>query len=408
VVRESARAVARSLVTGHWSLILTCGLLSVVGSPLTAQDTLPPPSAALIQSHMRLRGPEGHVCAINFIPTPCPKVRLAFTGDINLGSSFIPNGVPPDTQPSAFAQVDSLLVGDLVIGNFEGALSDTLPAGKCDGAKNCYEFRTPRWMAQRLVDAGFTHMNQANNHATDLGVVGREETTRLLDSLGLTPYGILGAIAFDTLGAGDTTTVVAVIGFTTYPFAYSLLDIARAKVVVDSVAKLADVVIVTFHGGTEGKSATRVGPGMERMGGERRGDLKKFARAVIDAGADAVVGHGPHVLRGIEFYKSRPIAYSLGNFVTWAGFNMTGVNALNGVLQLELQGNGSFTSGRFVPLKQVKWVGAVPDRNRAALALVRRVTRLDFPTTGAVIAADGSFTAPPIPRPAPTRARRAP
>lgn len=389
-----------------WLWAVGCALTAP--SLARAQDSLPPPSAALIQAHIRLQGPTGHICAINFIPTPCPTVRLAFTGDINLGSSFITNGVPSDTQPSAFAQVDSLLVGDLVIGNFEGALSDTLPAGKCGGAKNCYEFRTPRWMAQRLVDAGFTHLNQANNHASDLGVVGREETTQLLDSLGLVTYGILGRIAFDTLGAGDTTTVVAVVGFTTYPFAYSLLDIARAKVVVDSVAKLADVVIVTFHGGKEGKQATRVGPGMERMGGEKRGDLRKFAHAVIEAGADAVVGHGPHVLRGIEFYQGRPIAYSMGNFVTWAGFNMTGVNALNGVLQLELEGNGSFTSGRFVSLKQVKWVGAVPDRTKGGLALVKRVTRLDFPTTGAVFAADGSFTAPPPPRSAPARVRRAP
>jgi hypothetical protein len=73
---------------------------------------------------------------------------------------------------------------------------------------------------------------------------------------------------------------------------------------------------------------------------------------------------------------------------------MTGVNALTGVLQLELEGNGSFTTGRFVPMRQVKWVGAVPDSTKAALTLVRRVTRLDFPTTGARIAADGRFTPP--------------
>lgn len=386
-----------------------CGLgVLLAGTPSVsrAQDSLPP-SAALIQAHMRLQGSRGHLCTINAIPTPCPSVKLAFTGDINMGSSFITGGVPPDTQASAFAQVDTLLHGDLVIGNFEGAFSDTLPAGKCDGAKNCYEFRTPRWMGVRLVQAGFTHVNLANNHASDLGIAGRAETRQVLDSLGIKHYGILGEIAFDTLGSGDTTTVVAVVGFTTYPFAYDLLQIERAKVVVDSVAHLADVVVVTFHGGKEGKQATRVAPGMEHMGGERRGDLRKFARAVIDAGADAVVGHGPHVLRGIEFYKERPIAYSLGNFVTWAGFNMTGVNALNGVLQLELEGNGSFTAGRFVSLKQVKWVGAVPDPSKSGLALVRRVTRLDFPTTGASIAADGSFKAP-APAPAPTRRKPGP
>lgn len=398
----------------HWMLGAGLGALLTGAPSLVAAQDSTPPSAALIQAHMRLQGSRGHLCTINAIPTPCPKVRLAFTGDINMGSSFLPNGVPPDTQASAFAQVDSLLRGDFVIGNFEGAFSDTLPAGKCGGASNCYEFRTPRWMGRRLVEAGFTHMNLANNHASDLGVAGRVETRELLDSLKIKHYGILGEISFDTLGAGDTTTVVALIGFTTYPFAYDLLQIARAKLVVDSVAHLADVVIVTFHGGKEGKQATRVGPGMERMGGERRGDLRKFAQAVIDAGADAVVGHGPHVLRGIEFYKERPIAYSLGNFVTWAGFNMSGVNALNGVLQLELEGNGSFTSGRFVPLKQVKWVGAVPDSTKAALALVRRVTRLDFPATGAVIASDGTFKAPsssPAParrKPGPTLPRRTP
>lgn len=376
----------------------------LVGAPLVlhAQDPVPPspqrPSATAPQR---------------------PPVRLTFTGDINLGTSFLKGGVPADTQPSAFAQVDSLLRGDFVVGNFEGVLSDTLPAAKCGKKSNCYEFRTPRWMAQRLVDAGFTHLNLANNHASDLGLAGRIETRQVLDSLGLRHYGILGGIALDSItglvceqGACapvlDRWTRVAIIGFTTYDFAYDLLQVERAKVVVDSMAKLADVVIVTFHGGTEGKQATHVGTRMEHMGGERRGDLRRFARAVIDAGADAVVGHGPHVLRGIEFYNGRPIAYSLGNFVTWHGFNMTGVNALTGVLQLELNGDGSFDSGRFVPLRQVKWVGAVPDRSRAALAQVRRLTQTDFPRTGAVIATDGSFRAPPPQPPSPARRRPRP
>jgi hypothetical protein len=106
------------------------------------------------------------------------------------------------------------------------------------------------------------------------------------------------------------------------------------------------------------------------------------------------------VLRGIEFYQGRPIAYSMGNFVTWHGFNITGVNGLTGVLQLDLNGDGSFAHGRFVPLRQVKWVGAVPDRTRAALTQVRHLTRLDFPRTGAVFALDGTFTLPAPPPPA--------
>ena len=122
---------------GYW--VLSVGAL-LAGAPsfLCAQDSTPP-SPALIEAHARL-------LADSLARANAPmrqRVRLTFTGDINLGTSFLPNGVPPDTQASAFARVDSLLRGDLVIGNFEGVLSDTLPAAKCGGKSNCYEFRTP-------------------------------------------------------------------------------------------------------------------------------------------------------------------------------------------------------------------------------------------------------------------------
>ena len=387
------------MIRGLWAA--GCGLGALLfGAPsvMHAQDSTAP-SPALIQAHVRL----GNDSAARAHASMRPRVRLTFTGDINLGTSLLKGGVPSDTLPSPFAQVDSLFTGDLVIGNFEGAFSDTLPAAKCQGRDNCYEFRTPHWMVRRLVEAGFTHLNQANNHASDLGVAGRAETQGVMDSVGLRHYGILGDIAIDTVRRGDSATVVAIVGFTTYDFAYDLLQIDRAKAVVDSVSHLADVVIVTFHGGAEGKKATHVKAGMDRMGGEKRGDLRRFTHAVIDAGADVVVGHGPHVLRAMEFYKGRPIAYSMGNFVTWHGFNMTGVNGLTGVLQLEVNGDGSFASGRFVPLRQVKWVGVVPDRTRAALAQVKRLTKTDFPVTGAVFGVDGSIAAP-----TPVRPRRLP
>ena len=405
----------------RWAFGCALGVL-LTGTPSAshAQDSTSP-SSALVGAHARTQD--------TVRLSTRPPVRLTFTGDINLGTSLLTGGVPSDTLPSPFAQVDSLFTGDLVIGNFEGAFSDTLPADKCAGRDNCYEFRTPHWLVRRLVEAGFTTLNQANNHASDLGVPGRDETRQVMDSVGLQHYGILGEIAFDTVRGTPCTapedtignpaphdprpatrdpcaTIVAVVGFTTYDFAYDLLQIDRAKAVVDSVAHLADVVIVTFHGGAEGKKATHVKKGMDRMGGEKRGDLRRFTHAVIDAGADVVVGHGPHVLRAMEFYKGRPIAYSMGNFVTWHGFNMTGVNGLTGVLQLEVNGDGSFASGRFVPLRQVKWVGVVPDRSRAALAQVRSLTRTDFPATGARFAADGSITAPPPPRPSTPRQAR--
>ena len=326
-------------------------------------------------------------------------IRLTFTGDINLGTTLLPDGVPPDSGRDLLAPVESFLTGDLVIGNFEGALSDTLPPAKCrPREKSCYTFRTPPFLAARLKDAGFTDLNLANNHSLDLGPAGRLATEAELDSLGIPHYGPLGEIAFDTLKVGDSLRVVALVGFTTYPDAYDLLDIERSRQVVDSVRKLADVVIVTFHGGAEGDKAIRTGTGMERLGREKRGDLRQWAHAMIDAGADAVVGHGPHVLRGIEFWRGRPIAYSMGNFLTYRGFSLAGYKGITAVLHLELDPHGAFVAARLVPLRQLARVGPRPDPTRAALRLVRRVTKLDFPGTGASILPDGSLVAGP-PRP---------
>jgi hypothetical protein len=156
-------------------------------------------------------------------------------------------------------------------------------------------------------------------------------------------------------------TLVGLIGFSTYPNAYNLLDIKHSAAVVDSLRDLVDLLVVTFHGGTEGKTAVRTANGPEFLAREPRGDLRKWARAVIDAGADAVVGHGPHVLRGVEFYKGRPIFYSLGNFATYKGFNLAGPLGITAILQLGLSGEGKFESARLVPLVQLPGEGPAPD-----------------------------------------------
>ena len=196
-------------------------------------------------------------------------MRLAFTGDINLGTATLEDGIPPDSGRGLLDPARPSLSGDLVVGNFEGVLADTGTSTKCLILKpppkrkkskprppeppavrrNCYAFRTPIGLAPRLVEAGFTDLNLANNHSNDLGAPGRESTERTLDSLGLRLYGPLGRIVVDTIRRGDSLTTVGLIGFTTYPFAYDLLDIERSRAVVDSVRPLVDLLIVTFHGG---------------------------------------------------------------------------------------------------------------------------------------------------------------
>ena len=355
-------------------------------------------------------------------PSPLPRarlyasVRLAFVGDINLGTATLSDGIPPDSGRGLLDRARPSLSGDLVVGNFEGVLADSGQPTKClvkvrvkrtkrsrvpqQAAEtlatrpNCYAFRTPVMLAPRLVEAGFTHMNLANNHANDLGPAGRASTERTLDSLGIRLYGPLGRIVVDTIRRGDSTTTVGLLGFTTYPYAYDLLDIERSAAVVDSVSPLVDLLIVTFHGGAEGVKALRTGVAAESLGAEPRGDLRRWARAVIDAGADAVIGHGPHVLRGMEFYRGRLIAYSLGNFLTYRGFNLAGPLGITGVLQLEFQGDSTLRRARLVPMVQPPRQGPVPDPDRTALDLVRRLSEEDFGSTGAVITPGGEIKPP--------------
>jgi hypothetical protein len=222
-------------------------------------------------------------------------------GDINLGTATLPDGVPPDSGRGLLDAARPSLAGDLVVGNFEGVLADTGTSEKCDRLRaaerprhrrrlrhpvvdttsvrpGCYAFRTPTALAPRLVDAGFTHLNLANNHANDYGPEGRASTERMLDSLGLRFYGPLGRIAIDTVRHGDSVATVGLIGFATYPFAYDLLDIARSTEVVDSIRPLVDLLIVTFHGGAEGVRALRVPETAESLGREH-------------AQADAQVSH---------------------------------------------------------------------------------------------------------------------
>jgi hypothetical protein len=371
--------------------------------PVERPDTLELPPSPLIE------------------PTPPPRrlyapVRLAFVGDINLGTATLPDGIPPDSGRGLLDHARPSLTGDLVVGNFEGVLADTGTSTKCLMTRpparkrrkqanprppdppavraNCYAFRTPTRLAPRLVEAGFTHLNLANNHSNDLGWPGRQTTERTLDSLGIRLYGPVGKIAVDTVHRGDSVTTVGLIGFTTYPFAYNLLDIQQSAALVDSVRSQVDLLIVTFHGGAEGAKALRTGQAAESLGAEPRGDLRRWARAVIDAGADAVIGHGPHVLRGMEFYRGRLVAYSLGNFLTYRGFNLAGPLGITGVLQLEFADDRQLRRARLVPMVQLPRRGPAPDPDRAAIQLVRTLSVQDFGVTAAHISPSGDITPP--------------
>src|SRR5690349_8945163 len=181
-------------------------------------------------------------------------------------------------------------------------------------------------------------MNLANNHAMDFGAAGHKQTETTLTSAGIKFTGPPGVIA--------TTTVkgisVAVVGFAPYNWANSLLDIPAADRLVRQAKTMANIVIVQAHVGAEGSDKTHVRPGTEYYLGENRGDSIAFGHAVVDAGADLVIMHGPHVMRGMEFYKNHLIAYSLGNFAGYHALLTGGTLSISGVLRVTLDRSGRF------------------------------------------------------------------
>ena len=133
-----------------------------------------------------------------------------------------------------------------------------------------------------------------------------------------------------------------------------------------------------MHAGAEGSSAVHVTGFEEHFAGEDRGNPQAFAHAAVDAGADLVIASGPHVLRGMEFYHRRLIAYSLGNFAGYHNFSDGGDLSLSAILRVTLAKDGSFGGGRLVSLRLSPEGRPGPDPSHAALELVASLSRADF------------------------------
>ncbi|HTK23137.1 MAG TPA: CapA family protein [Gaiella sp.] len=316
---------------------------------------------------------------------PPGVVAIVATGDIVMGST---PKLPPDGGRSFFSDVQTDLAGDVVLGNLEGTLS-TGGSSKCGAAStNCFAFQTPPSYARWLERAGFTVMNLANNHAFDYGQAGLQQTIAALRRAGLLHTGRPNQITIQKVG----DIRVATVGFAPYPWAASLTDIAAAKQLVRAAGRISDVVVVTMHAGAEGRDQQHVDRGTERFLGENRGDPMRFAHAVVDAGADLVVGSGPHVLRGMEWYKGRLIAYSLGNFAGYDVFSLGGPLSTSAILRVTLDGAGRFEAGRLVPTHMVGAGLPALDPSEAAHGLVRTLSREDFGRHGVKVSPEGVLT----------------
>lgn len=321
------------------------------------------------------------------------RLTVAAVGDLMLGTTYPVDVLPPDDGKAAFEPVAQVLRGhDLLFGNLEGPLLEGGVSVKCskESAGRCFEFRMPRRYARRLADAGFHVLNVANNHAFDFGVEGVQSTIEALGEAGIQAVG--GAQVARWMVKGHR---VSVVGFSTSSpsrYAASILDLDRARTLVAAAKAEADLVIVSFHGGAEGKGALHVADADEFLGTENRGNVVRFARAVIDSGADLVLGHGPHVPRALEVYRGKLIAYSLGNFLTYGRFNTKGPNGLGYVLKVDLDAeSGEFLAGRIASVALSEPGLPSPDPSGRAAALVRALTEEDRRGGGIAFAADGRF-----------------
>lgn len=230
-------------------------------------------------------------------------------------------------------------------------------------------------------------MNLANNHSHDAGDSGLRQTVAALDHARIAHTGLRGRVTLERVRG----VKLAFVGFAPYPWASPLTDIPAARRLVARAARRAPLVVVDMHAGAEGAGATRTPHGTETAFGENRGNPRRFAHAVVDAGADAVLGSGPHVLRGIECYRHALIAYSLGNFVGYRTLGTSGVLGLSGILQVRLGRDGRFAGGRLWPIRL--HAPGVPrrDRSGASLRLVRHLSRADFGRRACRVSRDGAI-----------------
>ncbi|MBI2071060.1 MAG: CapA family protein [Elusimicrobia bacterium] len=336
---------------------------------------------------------------------PKETMTVVAAGDVLLASmSPEPPSLPPHDGRGLYDEVKPYLKGDIIFANLESAVTDNCSTEKCRKSANkkgktanispkgCYQFATPARYAKTMIEAGFNVVSINNNHSLDCGGQGYLDMVTTLNNIGLRYAGKKNEIA-EFYVAGASAAVIA-FGFTGGREFPSVLNIPEAVLSVANLKARFPIVIVSFHGGAEGLDAMRLPQGMEIFENTKRGDLRAFAHALVDAGAALVIGHGPHVPRAMELYKNRLIAYSLGNFQTYGKMNLADQRAYAPMLSVELHvRDGSFRGGRIVSFIQKEPGIPLFDPQVRAAKLIKELGRKDIANNLLEIAPDGGLKA---------------
>lgn len=320
------------------------------------------------------------------------EIKIVGVGDIMLGTAYpTKKYLPPneDCKPLLEDVQPFLREADLSFANLEGALVNGGKMAKnCKDTLKCYAFRMPEKFASCLSESGFDILSLANNHSGDFGDFGRKRTMHLLDSLEIEYAGLEKKPSAEFVKDGIKY------GFIAFAPNKGTLDLLKTDEAVERVKTLADsndIVIVSFHGGAEGKDHQHLTKETEEFYGENRGNIYEFAHKMIDAGADIIFGHGPHVTRAMEIYKHRFIAYSLGNFSTYARFNLSGPNGIAPLVQLVTNKEGEFIRGKIIPIYQPGEGGSHLDPHKRVIGIINKLNASDLPENRLLIKENGEF-----------------
>ncbi len=309
-------------------------------------------------------------------PTGKDTITIAAVGDIMMGSCYPSPLLPPENGKYLFDDCRELLKSaDLAFGNLEGPLCDSGKPAKAAKKGKAYVFRTPASYADNLARAGFDVVSLANNHANDFGSNGNLSTRKVLETAGIQFTGKEGHVAtFNIKGAS-----IAVIALAIGDPPRSIIHPVQALEEISRLAGKYDILIVSVHGGKEGRSALHINDAPEIYLKEPRGHLVKFAHDAVDRGADLIIGHGPHVPRAMELYRDRLIAYSLGNFCTYGGMNLDRESGYAPLLWTELDKQGRYLGFKIHSFIQARPGGPKYDDLGRAEELMKRLSREDFP-----------------------------
>lgn len=218
-----------------------------------------------------------------------------------------------------------------VIGNLEG----TAPKPHIPTPEFSFQFSIQEDALEAAAEAGFTLLTQANNHTFDYGEEGYQNTKRLLERYSVFSAGHpLRSSAEDVVFINIKRKRIAIISINA---ALGLNDEVYIQDILNAVSEKSDLQFITIHWGEE----------YQLVSNESQ---QKLARALIDGGADTVIGHHPHVVQEVEMYKGVPIFYSLGNFI----FDQYWNDEVQTGLAVGISFEGDEPTYRLIPLESAK------------------------------------------------------